>query len=126
MFLQCVDKIEIVNVFLGDSWRNKNLLQKLLNVMFKTRELFSDFILYDMKHFDSASVSHRLDASLHEQNYKQCESILYENFDYIGFTHTKNYESGLFADLYKNILHPRNIVKFTGWGFEGFEFLDTV
>lgn len=124
LFLQCVDKIQIVNVFLDDDWRNKNLLQKLLNVMLKTREIFSDFILYDIKHFAIASVCHRIDASLYEQNYKQCESIIYQNFDYKGFTHKKNYESGLFADLYKNRLHPRNIVKFTGWGFEGFEILD--
>jgi len=130
-FLKCVAKIQIVNIFLVDCLRNKNLLRKLSNVMLKTRELFSDFILYDMKHFAIPTVRRRIDDPLYYQDYKkyyqdyrQCESIIYRNFDYKGFTHKKNYESGLFADLYKNRLHPRNIVKFAGWGFEGFEMLD--
>jgi hypothetical protein len=42
-------------------------------------------------------------------------------FDYKTFTRYIYYESGLFEELYKNRLHPRNIGKFAGWGFEEFE-----
>ena len=42
-------------------------------------------------------------------------------FDYKAFTHHLHYDTGLFYELYKNILHPKNIPKFSGWGFDGFE-----
>lgn len=42
-------------------------------------------------------------------------------FDYKAFTRAIYYESGLFEEFHKNRLHPKNIEKFAGWGFEEFE-----
>ena len=41
--------------------------------------------------------------------------------DYKALTRCKYYDTGLFEELYKNLLHPDNIPKFAGWGFEDFE-----
>lgn len=42
-------------------------------------------------------------------------------FDYKAFARHMHYDTGLYEELYKNLLHPKNVPRFSGWGFEGFE-----
>lgn len=98
---------------------NKNLIIKSANVLEKTYFILGDFISNEIANQTAIFVepSARL-----EYNFmlNECLQHIY-NLKYKDFTYRKYYVSGVFAELYKNLLHPDNIPKFAGWGFECFE-----
>jgi len=98
---------------------NKNLIIKSLNVLEKSYFILGDFIGNEIANQTEIFVKR---SSRLEYNF-MLDECLHQicNLKYKDFTYRKYYVSGVFEELYKNLLHPDNIPKFAGWGFEGFE-----
>ena len=98
---------------------NKKLIIKSANVLEKTYFMLGDFIGNEIANrteiFVKPSARLEYNFMLDECLHQIC------NLKYKDFTYRKYYVSGVFEELYKNLLHPDNIPKFAGWGFEGFE-----
>jgi len=97
-----------------------------------------DLLIKHKKWFDKYVLKHELremelttDVGPKEERYyyERHESSLLQNlmyrpeifeFDYKHAVREKHIQSGLFSELIANRLHPKNIPKFFGWGFEDF------
>jgi len=105
--------------------RNKN--PRVIDLLIKHKKWFDKYVLkHELREMELTN-----DVGPKEERYyyERHESSLLQNlmyrpeifeFDYKNAVNEKHIQSGLFSELIANRLHPKNIPKFFGWGFEDF------